>query len=230
MCGRIFLLLVLALAAFVGVTVAAFVYLEWWQAILAVAAVLGVLFVGGKFLLKTAIAAWGEQLTKMTAGQSVVLRNATIQVHKVQRTDPPRELTEEDEFDDDDPDTQAERNEELHGKTWYKIEMTVFPNPDIEESVNPWMPESLVFVPFDREPPKNMLTEAMDDDVLIPDRMKRIGDQPEDEDGSKGPQRALFLVGVPNDIRDLAVRYFSEQFGRIRLPGPFEDAPRIRES
>lgn len=229
MCGRIFLLLVFALGAFVGVTVAAFVYLEWWQAILAIAAVLAILFVGGKFLLKTAIAAWGEQLTKMTAGQSLVLRNATIQVHKVQRADPPRELTEEDEFDDDDPEALAERNEEVLGKTWYKIEMTVFPNPDIEESVNPWMPESLVFVPFDREPPKNMLADAIDDALILPDRLKVITDVPA-EDERSGPQRVLFLVGVANEVHDLAVRYFSEQFGRIRLPGPFDEAPRIRET
>ncbi len=229
MCGRIFLVILLSLGAFVGVTVAAFVHLEWWQAILAIAAVLAILFLGGKFLLKTAIAAWGEQLTKMSAGQSLVLRNATIQVHKVQRADPPRELTDEDEFDDDDPDFQAERNEELHGKTWYKIEMTVFPNPDIEESVNPWMPESLVFVPFDREPPKNLLTDAMNEDVLAPDRMKRLGEAADEGEESTGPQRALFLVGVPNEVRDLAVRYITEQFGRIRLPGPFDETPRIRE-
>ena len=229
MCGRIFFLLLFALAAFVGVTVAAFVYLEWWQAILAIAAFLIVLIIGGKLLLKTAISAWGEQLSRMTAGQAVVLRNATIQVHKVQRTDPPRELTEDDEFDDD-PDARAERNEEVLGKTWYKIEMTIFPNPDIEESVNPWSPESILFVPFDHEPPTNILANAMDDAILSPDRMKRIGDSTDDNEETKGPQRMLFLVGVPNEVRDLAVRYFNEQFGRIRLPGPFEDAPRIRES
>lgn len=229
MCGRIVLIVILALGAFVGVTVAAFVYLQWWQAILAIIAVLAILFLGGKVLLRTAIAAWGEQLSKMTAGQSVVLRNATVQVHKVQRTDPPRELTEEDEFEYDDPEALAERNEEVLGKTWYKIELTVFPNPDIEESVNPWMPESLVFVPFDRDPPKNMLTEAMDDAILHPDRMKVISDDPP-EDERKGPQRMLFLVGVPNEVRDLAVRYFSEQFGRVRLPGPFDELNPTRES
>lgn len=230
MCGRIFLIVLLAIGAFVGVTVAAFVYLQWWQAILAIVAFLAVIFLGGKFLLRTAISAWGEQIAKMTAGQSVVLRNATVQVHKVQRADPPRELTEEDEFDDSDPESLAERNEEVLGKTWYKIEMTVFPNPDIEESVNPWSPESLAFVAWDRDPPKNLLTEAMDDAILHPDRMKRMTEGSEDADELKGPQRMLFLVGVPNEVRDLAVRYFTEQFGRIKLPGPFEDGPRIRES
>jgi hypothetical protein len=229
MCGRIFFTVLVAIGAFVGVTVAAFVHLQWWQAILASVALLAVLFLGGKFLLRTAIKAWGEQLTKLTAGQAVVLRNATIQVHKVQRADPPRELTDEDEFDDEDPESRAERNEEVLGKTWYKIEMTVFPNPDIEESVNPWSPESLVFVPFDREPPSNMLADAMDDDILHPDRMKRIADAAEDAELT-GPQRTLFLLGVPNEVRDLAVRYFTEQFGRIRLPGPFDESPRIRES
>ena len=230
MCGRIFFTVLVAIGAFVAVTVAAFVHLQWWQAILASATFLAVLFLGGKFLLRTAIKAWGEQLTKLTAGQSVVLRNATVQVHKVQRTEPPRELTEEDEFDDDGPDAQAERNEEVQGKTWYKIEMTVFPNPDIEESVNPWSPESLVFVPYDSEPPSNLMTDMMDDDVLHPDKMKRVTEGANEGDEPTGPQRVLVLLGVPNETKDLAVRYFTEQFGRVKLPGPFEERARIRES
>lgn len=229
MCGRIFLIIVISIGAFVGVTVAAFVYLQWWQAIIASVSLLAVLLMGSQILLRTAIRTWGEQLTKLTAGHSVVLRNATIQVHKVQRADPPRELTEEDEFDDNDPETRAERNEEVLGKTWYKIEMTIFPNPDIEESVNPWMPESLAFVAYDTEPPKNLMADFGVDHVWTPDRIKRVSDRSEDEENT-GPQRLLVLVGIPNEVRDLAVRYMTEQFGRIRLPGPFEDSPRIRES
>ncbi len=229
MCGRIFFIILFSIGAFVAVTVAAFVNLEWWQAILASMSFLAMMFLGGKYLLRTAIRSWGEQLTRMTTGQSLVLRNATIQVHKVQRSDPPRELTDEDEFDDDDPDTQRERNEEVLGKTWYKIEMTVFPNPDIEESVNPWSPETLVFVPWDSEPPTNMLTDFASEDVIHPDRIKRISDSKDDEE-TKGPQRLLFLIGAPNELRDLAVRYFTEQFGRIRLPSMLDDHSRISES
>jgi hypothetical protein len=222
-----------AMAATVAVTVTAFVYLDWWQAILAVCAFLTVLFLGGKFLLHTAIQAWGEQITKLTAGQAVVLRNATLQVHKVERSEPPRELTsdDDDEFADDDPEFRRERDEELFGKTWYKIELTVFPNPDIEESTQPWSPHALTFVDEDAEPPRNMLN-ASDEGIYVPARMKIVSQDTAHEDESElsGPQRLRFLVGIRSELRAVAVRYFTEQFGRVRLPGPLDDSKRLGPS
>jgi hypothetical protein len=233
MCGRIFVLLLVAIVAFVAVTALAFIYLQWWQAILASATFLAVLFFGGKLLLRTAIVAWGEQLTKMTAGQAVVLRNASLQVHKVERTDPPRELTEDDdEFDDEDPDSRREREEELLGKTWYKIELTIFPNPDIEESTNPWSPHDIQFADFDSEPPRNLMTnfDEHEEDSWVPYKLKVLTDQTDDsEEEHSGPMRFLALVGLPNELRAVAIRYYTEQFGRIKLPGPLDDPKQLRE-
>jgi hypothetical protein len=230
MCGRIFVLLLVAIVAFVAVTALAFIYLQWWQAILASATFLAVLFFGGKLLLRTAIVAWGEQLTKMTAGQAVVLRNASLQVHKVERTDPPRELTEDDdEFDDEDPDSRREREEELLGKTWYKIELTIFPNPDIEESTNPWSPHQIEFADYDSEPPRNFMIESEDElDSWAPYKLKILTETDDDGDAN-GPQRFLALVGLPNELRSVAIRYYTEQFGRIKLPGPLDDPKQLRE-
>jgi hypothetical protein len=232
MCGRIFILVLVAITAFVAVTVSAFIYLQWWQAILASATFLAMLFFGGKYLLRSAIQAMGEQFTKLTAGQAVVLRNATLQVHSVKRTDPPRELTpEDDEFDDDDPDFQRERDEELLGKTWYKIELTIFPNPDIEESTKPWSPDSIAFVDSECEPPTNLLTGKSEDEIMYPDRMKLLGHDNDRNEGAElsGPQRMRFLVGCPNDVRSLAVRYFTEQFGRIKLPGLLDEPKKLKD-
>jgi hypothetical protein len=74
------------------------------------------------------------------------------------------------------------------------------------------------------------MTDMMDDDVLHPDKMKRVTEGSNEDAEPTGPQRVLVLLGVPNETKDLAVRYFTEQFGRVKLPGPFEERARIRES
>ena len=53
MCRRIALLLLAGLFAYVTATVAAFVYLRWWQAILASAVTLGLIVLSAQLLIKT---------------------------------------------------------------------------------------------------------------------------------------------------------------------------------
>jgi hypothetical protein len=226
-CARIFYFGLFALVAFVITAVAAFRYLEWWQATIVLLAVIVSLILGAKFLIGVAIRSFGEKLTEMASGQGKVLRNATVQVHKVKASDPPREMTErDDEYDDVDEETMQELRDEAITKDWYQIELTVFPNPDIEEHTQPWTPEALSFVPYDSEPPKNMMNQEEYEDMVPFEKMKVLTESDAEDGELSGPLRLRILAGFPKDQSDFALRYYSEQFGRLRLPGPFADEAR----
>lgn len=227
MCARFFYLALFGLVAFIITAVAAFKYLEWWQATIVLLSVVVTFILGAKYLIKTALNRMGEQLSELSSGHGKVLRNATVQIHSVKSADPPREMMEEvDEYDDVDEETLQEMRDEAILKDWYKIELTVFPNPDIEEHTQPWIPDELTFVPYDSEPPKNMMNLEEMDSIIYFEKMKVLTESLSEEGESAGPQRLRILAGFPKDERDFALRYFSEQFGRLRLPGPFADEPR----
>jgi hypothetical protein len=226
-CARFFYLGLFALVAFVLTAVAAFKYLEWWQATLVLLAVVVTFIFGAKYLIGYAVRTMGEKFSEMAAGNGKVLRNATVQVHSVKATDPPREMTEhDDEYEDVDEETLAEMRDEAILKDWYKIELTVFPNPDIEEHTQPWMPDALSFVPYDSEPPKNMFNADDLESIVNFEKMKVLTEETNEDGEWSGPLRLRILAGFPKDERDFAIRYFGEQFGRLRLPGPFADEPR----
>ena len=94
MCARVFYLILAALFVFVTATVAAFVYLQWWQAILASAATLVMLVLAGKFVIRYFVGSLADIAKRMFEGKSRVLRNATADVHSVKPSALPQEVAE----------------------------------------------------------------------------------------------------------------------------------------
>jgi hypothetical protein len=227
-CARIFYLILAGLFAFMITAIAAFYFLEWWQATVLLIGIIIASSVVAKYLLRSAIYFWGEKLTSMVDRQGKVLQNASVQFHTVNPAEPPREMTDHDEeYEDIDEETARDLRQAAITKDWYKIEMTIFPNPDVEEHTQPWSPEALTFVPYESSPPKNLLRvdEEYLENIIHFEKLKVLSDKPHDE-GITGPQRLRVLVGFPKDMRDFALRYFNEQFGRLRLPGSFVDKGR----
>ena len=221
-CSRVFYGLMAVLFAYVTVTVAAFKYLEWWQAILASAATLVLLVMGAKLLVKTAIGRVGAMAMTAMGQQSKVLKDAAVDVHTVRPVPPPADL--EDDADDPDGDEfdRAEAAADLRTLRWFEVELSVFPDRQQAEPTDPWNAETLVLVPADAKPPQARglggFGAGGDTYELRQLRVMVDGEPMPATDELTGPQRLRFTVGVPAGLRELALRYVVHQFGRIRLP------------
>jgi hypothetical protein len=208
-CARIFYLLLAALFVYLVVTIAAFVYLEWWQAVLVSAATFLALVLGGRWLvrytIRTAVGRFGEMAKGLFDGKSRVLRGATADVHRVRQADPPRDLGDR----DDTPDLR-----------WYEVEATVFPDPANAGPMTYWDLNDLRLVPAHASPP-TPFNPAGDADEFEPHDLVLVeaGEPVTPVDGKViGPRRMRFVVGVPPGVPGLQFRYYFEQFGRIDLP------------
>ena len=226
MCGRVLQLLLAALFVFIVATVAAFVYLPWWQAFLASGLTFLLLIAGGKVLISSAIANLGEFAKEMLNIKGKVLHGATIQVHKVEPIEPPAEAFQQlpEEFDDDEERQEYEQQQErLRSANWYRIETTIFPSPDAQGPMTHWDIDDLRLVPSTAKPPSFDMNEdddESDEDFELYDMQIIVNGQSHTPDDSKflGPQRLRFVVGVPGSVSELTFRYYFEQFGLIRLP------------
>ncbi|HET6575946.1 MAG TPA: hypothetical protein VFG68_20260 [Fimbriiglobus sp.] len=200
MCARIFYLLLAALFVFLVATVAAFRYLDWWQALFVSAGTFLLLVSAGRWLVRHAvrmtITRFGEEATKgLIDVKSRVLRGATVDVHAVR------------------PAHAGDRPE----LRWYEIEATIFPDPSQTEPMSHWDVDDLRLVPASAVLPAPF---ASREDEYEPHELVLV------EDGKPvipvdgkvtGPRRLRFVVGVPSAVRDLQFRYFFEQFGPFRL-------------
>ena len=216
-CQRVFYGLLAALFAYVTVTVAAFRYLQWWQAILLSALTLVLMVAGGKLLVRTAVGRIGSMVQTAMAESTKVLRNASVDVHAVRPAGPPADLLADADNPDADEFDRAEAAADLRTLRWFEVELSVFPDAN-EAGGAAWSPTVLTAVPATTRvggPP-----DADPGCDLRDLRVLADGDARPADDELTGPQRLRFLVGVPAGVRALALRYAFHQFGRIELPTP----------
>ncbi len=213
-CSRVFYGLLAALFGYVVVTVAAFRYLEWWQAILASAVTLGLIVLGGKLLVRAALGRLGAMAQGLMAGQSKALKDATVDVHAVRPVPPPTDSR------DDTGDAAAD----VRTRRWFAFDVSIFPHREQADRPAEWHPETLVLVPASARPPQpfggfNATASGADETIRLREvRVLVDGDPVPAGDAVTGPQRLRFVAGVPSDLKELSVRYVVHQFGRIRLP------------
>lgn len=196
MCARLFYFLLAALFVFVVVTVAAFVYLQWWQAILASVVTFILCAQATQWMIKATFRQFTEMAKEVMSGPTRVLRGATADVHSVKLTDPPREVT-------DAADLQPPR--------WYQIEVTIFPDPQQAKPTDSWNVHTLALVPSDEN--ASGPVELYEIQVLA------NGVAADPRDGSvTGPQRLRFVASLPRQVRAVQFAYGFERFGLIHLP------------
>ena len=223
MCAKFTYLILGSLFVFVVATVAAFVYLDWWQAILAS---LGT-FLSLVFIAKQVIRSTFRNLRKVAEGmftqKSASLRGATVEVHAVLAAPMPDEVRAEvrEALDAADGDDESGDTPDYENYQWCEVEATVFPQAGSATTFARWDIDSLVLVPIDA--PK--LEFLSSDDAEAPQfdllNVRLVADGTATEpDGESliGPQRLRFVVGVPRGTRLLKFQYFLEQFGRVELP------------
>ncbi|OWK36488.1 hypothetical protein [Fimbriiglobus ruber] len=205
MCARIVYLFLAAVFIFVVTTIAAFVHLEWWQAVLVSAATFIALVYIGKLLVRRTV----RQVKNMVAkslfdGTSRVLRNADVDIHSVRPAVTPRGAVDR---------ANTAMNTRAGNPTWYEIEATIFPDRQQTGTSVAWDLNDLRLVPAD--PPDANSPIELHDLVLIENGSPVI---PIDTKFD-GPRRVRFTAGVPRGVRELQFRYQLETFGLVKIPG-----------
>lgn len=244
MCAKVIYVLLAGLFVYVTATIAAFAYLEWWQAILASMLTFVLMIALSKAFLKRFVRSMGRRAGEFLNKRSIVLKGATLEVHSVKPTTMPREVVEhvaalaahvESDEDDAEPD---ETPEDLSALRWHLIEATLFPvaveKPKRRGSADDvWDPLGLRIVPMEAKKIEFLKFDSKD--VPTPEfdlwelAFMEDGEVKPLEDVTEpiiGPRRLRFAVGTPSEYRLLKLQYFTEQFGRIELPVQF--SPRSR--
>lgn len=225
MCARIFYLILAAVFLFVVVTVAAFRYLVWWQAILASAATFVLLVFGAKLLIKSFIGNLGNLAKGLFEMKSKALRGATIQVHSVRPTEVPADVLagfEEAKQSEDEDDGPEEKPADPRDLAWYEIEVTVFPSATPSGPMTHWDIDDLRVVPLDAKPMSMSDGDEEDDDHPesgLHGLTVVVDGDPQEPEGPKfaGPQRIRFAAGLPKTVREAKFQYYFENFGHIPL-------------
>src|SRR5688572_9639180 len=146
-----FYILMVALIAQVVVTVAAFKYLEWWQAILASVLFFVVLVRGMVLVGKTFVKAWvnklGEQMGAMVNADQ--FRDAEVDVHAIKPATVPARV----KYTLEDPDLHAEERRQMEAEydrlAWYLFDLSVYPRPEDAKPGAPpprWQPSWFLLV------------------------------------------------------------------------------------
>jgi hypothetical protein len=228
---QIIRLVLLGLFTFLVVTVAAFRYLEWWQAILASAATFLLLIYGAKLLIQSALGRMGELAAGMFRTKSQVLRNATVDVHSVKPADSPRELVEAAEKDpaECDPEDEdcghdpAAAKAELRRNRWYVIDVSIHPDPASAGPMKHWDLDDLQLVPSDVDVSEKEWSAMEETEEFAPSQVELYVDgEFLSPDGPKvrGPQRVRLTVAIPKTVDEVKFRYYFEAFGLVKLPAP----------
>jgi len=234
-------LLLVALIVFIIITVAAFVYLQWWQALIVIVAMIFAMAFGLKLIIRSFLSNIGKAMIAGFEIKAKVLRGATAEVHSVEAAPvpPPRVIEQakdvDDEDDDEDEDeeedeadSEDEDEEEERDLNYYRIDVTIRPGAQ-EGPMTHWDVSDLCVADF-KAPPVTFSPDGDDNagegfhfhDVQI----FEDGQLHPDEEGKyQGEQRLNILVGVPPGLRELKFRYYTEQFGRIVLPPPYPREP-----
>lgn len=242
---KIIRFLLVSFLVFVVITVAAFVYLKWWQAMLVMAALIAGIVLGVKLIIRSFGNMLGKAMIQAFEVKAAVMKGATAEVHSVVAVaaPPPKPVEEDDEPTDEDYEDEEGDDDEPEAPrdlAWYRIDATIVPGPS-QGPMHYWDVGDLVVVDYGAKPLNlNPLGGDADDpgegyhfeDVqVLEDAAPASGaaarHEGEDDEGEKyaGPRRLNVLVGVPRELRRLKFRYYTEQFGRIELPPPL--APQL---
>jgi len=196
---QILIVFVLVLAAGLAVAVA---YLPWWGTAFVIA---GLLVVGQlmsgyiRALVLTVLKRKGE-----------VLSGATVQVHRVEPVDPPRD---QDESAEEDPEP----------RDFFDIDVTILPLA-ASGRYRCWETGELRLVPLDAPTPgwRGRVSPGVDDGRIHNVLVYGHGSfQPDDHGRHEGPRRLRLLVAVHRDSpRRLGFRYYFQTFGHVLLPEP----------
>jgi hypothetical protein len=223
-----FYIFLVAIIAQVVVTVAAFKYLEWWQAIPASVLFFVVLVRGLIVLGKTFFKTWVNQIGEHVGAvvNADQFRAAEVDVHSIKPTPPPARVR----YALDDPDLDAEERRQMEEDysrlAWYQFDLSIYPKPGQAKPGTPpprWQPSWLLLVPTYGTKPEAW-HEGLEDALEMHDlRMMQDGhatpvEPSGPEEGVLGSQRLQFVAGVPRDIPTLRLKYHSETFGNIKLP------------
>jgi uncharacterized membrane protein YccC len=95
--------LIIALLVFIAVSIAAFVYLQWWQALIVIVVMILGIVIGIKVILRSFLSNIGKAMIAGFEIKSKVLRGATAEVHSVEAipVPPPPVIEQAGEADED---------------------------------------------------------------------------------------------------------------------------------
>jgi hypothetical protein len=222
-----FYIFLVALVAQVVVTVAAFKYLEWWQAILAsvlffVVLVRGMMLVG-KLLFKTWINQIGEQVGSFVNADQ--FRGAEVDVHAIKPTAPPARVR----YELEDPDLDDEERRQMEANydrlAWYQFDLSIYPKPgEVKPGAPPpqWQPSWLLLEPANARKSEEWhegfehAFEMHDLSLMQDGQVTPV--ETACQEGVMGSQRLQFVAGVPRELRTMRLKYHTEAFGNIELP------------
>ncbi len=218
--------LLFAFFAFIVATVAAFVYLTWWQALLVSAGTMFVLVRFGGWYLRIRLKGMARFASQLIQGKSGVLRGAAVEVHSVTPSARPgprpewagEELNEE------------EGEEPRADLAYYRLDVTIIPG-GTAGAFQHWDLDDLRVVPSHAPPPPALegLAEGLDNSPETDEDFEDVSlEEIEIEEGGRfvpvevskfcGPQRIRALIGVVADWKEVKFRYYFEDFGRVALP------------
>src|SRR5688500_13936773 len=229
--------LLVALLVFVAVTVAAFVYLQWWQALIVILVMILAFVFSVKFMIRSFFSNIGTTIMAGFEMKAKVLKGATAQVHSVEAIPvPPPSVIDQDgdadeDEDDEDEDEGGDDEEDDRNLNYYRIDVTIRPDPQQAEGpMSQWDVSDLVVVDAKaRAMQLNLAGDNEDAGEGFHFRdVKVVQDgqlKPDEEGDCTGEQRLSAVFGVPDGLRELKFRYYTEDFGRITLPPPYPREP-----
>lgn len=225
------LLVVAVLAIFIAIPVVASRYIPWYATLLLIVAEVALLiFVVpklGKWIFKRA-------LTGMLGMKSKVLRNATVEVHSLEkvpkplrRVEPSQAPTDEiqtpegtvvtgsptEEANDDDDE------KDKPGTRYVRVDCTITPG----KTAGPmqlYEPDDIVLVSWDKKVSLRSMEDEDDSNEAAAVEMKIVGEDPDNDSGKYGgPQRIEFVFRCPPELKSRAkFRYYFETFGDLQIP------------
>ena len=240
--GSFLKFLLASLLLFIVVTIAAFVYLEPWQALLVVAGMILAVFFAIKYVMRNLGKILGNAMLRAFETKAMVLRGAEVAIHHVEATMAPANAASSD--DEGDPDEDEADEDETDGEgdeqdgdaaapkgplAYYRLDVTITPRPGVSE-MSHWDVDDLRVVSYDAPKPSldlmsgNAPARAGGYDEGYDLRKVQIlqdGVYVDDDQGKhEGPKQLRATVAVPTHVRELKFQYYAEQFGRIPLPPP----------
>lgn len=228
-------ILLIGLVAFITVSVFAFIYLIWWQAILLTIAAFVLMNLVVKRLAMRSLKGMMQFATDLVQIKSQVLRGAKIEVHSIQSVFPPAHEIEAVANPDPDEGLSKEEIAEdvawVRDLNWLEIDATIIPDSNAKGAMEHWDLFDLVLVPANAKAVDLFAmagNDAPSEDVYFSEvRLVENGQAIEVEEGKfLGPKRIRFIAGFPPELQEVKFRYYVEQFGLIQLPST---TPAIRQ-
>jgi hypothetical protein len=212
--------LLFAFFTFIVVTVAGFVYLDWYWALVVSLITMLTLVQAGMALIRWRLRRMGRLFQELFTVKSQVLRGAAAAVHAVTRAAAPTRPLLDYEHPDDESQHEDEQEPAPKLLAWYCMDVTITP-AEKPGPMGHWDLDDLRLVAGNARVPRSN-DEDDTEPTYAPEEIEiehegRFRVAQEAKYG--GPQRLRFLVGVPAELREVKFRYYFEEFGRIILPG-----------